>query len=63
MLESLVSFEPGNRGVLELIPCWRMRSKMTLMNTKAQDGPGLWEADARWVSTTSFTTAHINGTL
>jgi hypothetical protein len=49
--------------VLELIPCWRMRSKMSSMNTKAQDGSDLWEADARWVSTTSFNTVHINCTL
>jgi hypothetical protein len=36
---------------------------MTSMNTKAQDGPDLWEADACWVSTMSFNTAHINRTL
>jgi len=30
---------------------------------EAQDGPDLWEADARWVSTMSFNTALINRTL
>jgi len=36
---------------------------MTSMNTKAQDGPDLWKADACWVSTMSFNTVHINHTL
>ena len=41
-----------------------IRSKMTSVRTNAQDGPDLWEADARHslgqYSTMFFNTAHIN---